>query len=51
MPDLLETRYNAAARVLGTIAIIIAYLTIASYQFIGGGRLLNILTGLDPDYG
>jgi len=48
VPDILETRYNAAARVLGTIAIIIAYLTIASYQFIGGGRLINILTGLDP---
>jgi len=26
-----------------TLAIIIAYLTIASYQFIGGGRLLSIL--------
>ena len=51
VPDLLEARYNAAARLLGTTAIIIAYLTIASYQFIGGGRLLNILTGVDPDYG
>ncbi len=51
VPDLLETRYNPAARVLGTIAIIIAYLTIASYQFIGGGRLLNILMGWDPAVG
>ncbi len=51
VPDILETRYNAASRVLGTIAIIIAYLTIAGYQFIGGGRLLNILTGIDPVYG
>lgn len=51
VPDLLETRYNAASRLLGTTAIIIAYLTIASYQFIGGGRLLNILTGIDPIYG
>ncbi len=48
VPDILETRYNAPARLLGTVAIIIAYLTIASYQFIGGGRLLNILTGVDP---
>lgn len=48
VPDILETRYNAASRVFGTIAIIIAYLTIAGYQFIGGGRLLNILTGIDP---
>lgn len=51
VPDILETRYNAAARVLGTVAIIIAYLTIASYQFIGGGRLLNILVGIDPRVG
>lgn len=46
--DILEKRYNAAARLLGTTAVIIAYLTIAGYQFRGGGRLLNILIGLDP---
>ena len=44
VPDILELRYHPAARLLGTVAIIIAYLTIASYQFIGGGRLLYILT-------
>lgn len=49
--DILEKRYNAAARLLGTSAVIIAYLTIAGYQFRGGGRLLNILTGLDPVVG
>ncbi len=46
--DILEKRYNATARVLGTITIIIAYLTIAGYQFRGAGRLLNILLGIDP---
>lgn len=52
VPDILETRYHPAARVLGTVAIIIAYLTIASYQFIGGGRLLSILVpDLDPAIG
>jgi len=51
VPDILETRYTPAARLLGTLAIVIAYLTIASYQFIGGGRLLNILTGVDPMVG
>lgn len=52
VPDILETRYQPAARILGTIAIIIAYLTIASYQFIGGGRLLSLLfPGLDPAVG
>ena len=51
VPDILEMRYTPAARVLGTFAIIIAYLTIAGYQFIGGGKLLNILTGIDPKVG
>lgn len=49
--DILEKRYNAAARLFGTSAIIIAYLTIAGYQFRGGGRLLHILTGIDPMLG
>lgn len=44
VPDILEQRYNAAARVLGTIAIILAYVTIASYQFRGGGWILSIVT-------
>jgi SSS family solute:Na+ symporter/sodium/proline symporter len=52
VPDILEIRYHPAARLLGTLAIIIAYLTIASYQFIGGGRLLNILNpDIDPTVG
>ena len=52
VPDLLERRYHPAARVLGTVAIAIAYLTIAGYQFVGGGRLLAILfPGLDPAVG
>ena len=49
--DILEKRYNKWARILGTLAIIIAYLTIAGYQFRGGGRLLNILTGMDIMWG
>jgi len=44
VPDLLEQRYNATARVLGTIAIILAYVTIAAYQFRGGGWILMIVT-------
>ena len=53
VPDILETRYNASSRLLGSFAIIIAYLTIASYQFIGGGRLVSILTEgrIDPIQG
>ncbi len=49
--DILEKRYNSVARVFGSAAVIIAYLTIAGYQFRGGGRLLHILTGIDPLWG
>ena len=49
--DILEKRYNSTARLLGTVTIIIAYLTIAGYQFRAGGRLLNILLGIDPRVG
>ncbi len=42
--DILEQRYTAAARVLGTLTVIVAYLAIAGYQFRGAGRLLNLVT-------
>jgi solute:Na+ symporter, SSS family len=44
VPDLLEKRYNPAARLLGTLAIVLAYVTIAAYQFRGGGWILSIVT-------
>lgn len=43
VPDLLEVRYNSAARVLGTIAIVISCTIITSYQFIGGGDILHLI--------
>ncbi len=43
IPDLLETRYNAAARVLATIAIVISYTMITSYQFKAGGDILHLI--------
>jgi SSS family solute:Na+ symporter len=42
--DILEKRYTALARVLGTLTVIVAYLAIAGYQFRGAGRLLNLVT-------
>ena len=53
VPDLLEKRYNAAARLLGTLAIILAYVTIAAYQFRGGGWILSIVTDgkISPEMG
>lgn len=43
VPDLLENRYNATARVLGTIAIVIAYTMITSYQMKAGGDILHLI--------
>lgn len=48
IPDLLETRYNTAARVLGAIAILFAFTAITSYQFRGGSHVLRLIfPGLD----
>ncbi|MFQ5876936.1 MAG: sodium:solute symporter [Acidobacteriota bacterium] len=43
VPDLMEERYNVAARVLATIATILSYAIIVSYQFRGGGIVLNLV--------
>jgi SSS family solute:Na+ symporter/sodium/proline symporter len=43
IPDLLETRYNQTARVLGVIAVLFTYTAITSYQFIGGGDILHLI--------
>jgi SSS family solute:Na+ symporter/sodium/proline symporter len=43
IPDLLETRYNQTARILGVIAILLTYTAITSYQFIGGGDILHLI--------
>ena len=51
IPDLLEARYNAAARVLGTIAILFAFTAITSYQFKGGGDILHLAFGIDSTLG
>src|SRR5262252_9525598 len=43
VPDLLETRYDTTARVLATVAIVISYTMITSYQFKAGGDILNLI--------
>jgi SSS family solute:Na+ symporter/sodium/proline symporter len=43
VPDLLEARYDSTTRVLATIAIVISYVIITSYQFIGGGDILHLI--------
>ncbi len=44
VPDIFEARYGRIASVLATIATVIAYLTIVSYQFRGGGNVLSYIT-------
>jgi SSS family solute:Na+ symporter/sodium/proline symporter len=53
LPDLLEVRYNQTARVLGTFAILFAYVGITSYQFKGGGDVLHLIfpTTVTPELG
>jgi solute:Na+ symporter, SSS family len=50
--DILEKRYTPLARILGTFTVIVAYMSIAGYQFRGAGRLINLATqdlpGMDP---
>ena len=41
--DLLERRYNAGARLLGTACLTIAYTTIVSYQYRAAGAVLNLV--------
>ncbi len=42
--DILEKRYTPLARILGTLTVIVAYMSIAGYQFRGAGRLINLAT-------
>lgn len=42
--DILEVRYGKFARLFGAIALIIAFVTIVSYQFRAGGYILNVVT-------
>jgi Na+/proline symporter len=53
LPDLLEARYNQTARVLGTFAILFAYIGITSYQFKGGGDVLHLIfpNAVTPELG
>ena len=44
VPDILEVRYGRVSGVLATIITVVAYLTIVSYQFRGGGNVLHYVT-------
>jgi SSS family solute:Na+ symporter/sodium/proline symporter len=44
VPDILEARFDHRARILATITTVIAYVTIVSYQFRGGGWVIARIT-------
>jgi SSS family solute:Na+ symporter/sodium/proline symporter len=44
VPDIFEARYGKLPALLATITTVIAYTTIVSYQFRGGGKVLNMVT-------
>ena len=48
VPQILEKRFDAKTGVLASLTTIIAYLTIVSYQFRGGGLVFEIIAGTDP---
>lgn len=51
IPEVLERRYGPAARILAAVCILLAYVGITSYQFIGGGYVLHLTTGIPVDLG
>jgi SSS family solute:Na+ symporter len=44
VPDIFEIRYGRFAAILATIITVIAYITIVSYQFRGGGKVLAMVS-------
>ena len=44
VPDIFDARYGHTAAVLATITTVIAYITIVSYQFRGGGKVLSMVS-------
>lgn len=51
IPEILEMRYGSLARTLAAICILLAYVGITSYQFTGGGYVLNLTTGIPVQTG
>ncbi len=51
LPDILEKRYNGAARALGSIALIIGCTTIVGYQLKGGAYVLNLVADVPTQTG
>ncbi|WP_382393361.1 sodium:solute symporter family protein [Lentibacillus juripiscarius] len=51
LPEILETKFGSTTRLVASIFMLLAYAGIASYQFIGGGNILSIITNLSEGSG
>ncbi|MDN4075340.1 sodium:solute symporter family protein [Fictibacillus terranigra] len=51
IPEMLEIRFGKKTRLISAVFILLAYVGITSYQFIGGGYVLNITTGMPVEVG
>ncbi len=51
VPDILEYRYGEAARIIGSLIIMLAYVGITSYQYSGVGFVLNATLGIPTKVG
>lgn len=51
IPEVFKEKYGNIASVTGSIAIILAYIGICSYQFKGAAYVINIATGLPTETG
>ncbi|MBM7714867.1 SSS family solute:Na+ symporter [Bacillus thermophilus] len=51
LPEMLENRYGSTTRLVATVFILLAYVGITAYQFIGGGVILSMTTDISPETG
>jgi SSS family solute:Na+ symporter len=51
VPDVIESKYGATARLIATLIILIAYLGITAYQYKGVGFVLNSTLGISTSIG
>lgn len=51
VPEMLETRFGSLTRFFAAIFILITYISVLTNQFVSGGYILNITTGLPEHIG
>ncbi|WP_153392822.1 sodium:solute symporter family protein [Ornithinicoccus halotolerans] len=51
VPELLESRYGVAVRMIAAVITVLAYTGITAYQFTGGGYIVSVITPLSPGQG